>query len=578
MTVDHIKQIVQSNPLRIAMELYPNGKEKSGSWIIGDVNGTEGTSFTIPLSGQYAGSYKDWADPNEKGDLIGLWMKRKGIDFKTALIEIGSLYGVSDIKIASTPLPVAKKSNIKQLSPTRELEYLGFWYDYFKERGIPSEVVSKYKLEETENGSLCYPVYDDDGNIIYRKYQKRQRSDKGKKICAQDKGISGEQRLIGKQCCEGKEEIVITEGEEDMMVASMMGFDAVSMPQGANSLQWIDNDYDWLMSYSTIVLCFDMDEPGRKATTNALDRLGSDKCAIVELPEKDLNDTWMSGYQLIEIEQMIHGAKRIEPEKFKSASDYQEEILSLIDPDNKSHYGTPSPFESLRFNQRLGELTVWTGWSSHGKTMALSQWILNDLENDKRAIIASMEVSIPKSIILMARQRYGVVNQESIHKISEYLNGKVWFYDNTGVADKKEMLDTFLYARRRYDCRIGVIDSLSLCGVSEKDIDEQKDFVTTLRDFADFNEMHLHLVAHSGKNDTKDESKMPSKFDVRGGVAITDIAHNGVTVFRNKKAPEERKEGESDSIIKVWKQRETGEENMVKLKFDPMRNILKEMY
>jgi len=560
--------------------LFPNGKQEGNNWCVGDISGSPGKSFKIAIQGTNAGMYKDFANESDKGDLIKLWMEKCNTDFKGACKDIGSLLGVEwgndkgrPIKTVSNPTSVA----VKQQYKTKQLPYLEWWYDYFKERGISADTISKAKLEETECGKLCYPVYDEDGKkVLYRKYQARERNEKGKKKVFQDSGITGKQCLIGKQCLDPESKyIVITEGEEDWLTALGIGWNALTIPQGGPSNSWIENDYDFLMQFDDIYLCFDMDQVGQDATDDAIKRLGIDKCKIVELPEKDLNDCWMNGCDKDELERILLNAKVIIPEKLRDVGFYEDECVRLADP--LRYQGTESPFPKLEFKQREGELTIWTGWSSHGKTMVLSQWIINEIRNDKKAMIASMEVAVPKAINLMAKQITGQVNQQSIEKTVSFLHNKLWFYDNTGVADKNEMIEAFIYARKRYNVRVFVIDSLCLCGVSEKDIDEQKDFVQRLRDFVDIHQSHLHLVAHSGKNDTKDESKMPTKFDVRGGVAITDIAFNGITVFRNKKTPEERKEGESDSIIKCWKQRENGIENFVKCKYNSKHSILEEV-
>jgi len=120
-----------------------------------------------------------------------------------------------------------------------------------------------------------------------------------------------------------------------------------------------------------------------------------------------------------------------------------------------------------------------------------------------------------------------------------------------------DLLETFTYARRRYNVTQFVIDSLVCLGISIDDFDAQAKAIAQLAAWKKKHRVHVHLVAHSRKGE--DESKVPGKMDVRGSGSITDLVDNMLTVWRNKKREQAKEEGKHikgyDVIISCDKQR-----------------------
>jgi twinkle protein len=155
-----------------------------------------------------------------------------------------------------------------------------------------------------------------------------------------------------------------------------------------------------------------------------------------------------------------------------------------------------------------------------------------------------------------------------------------------GSANPKEVLEVFEYAAKKYGISHFVIDSLMRLDIPEDEDARLKELMNACSDFAMNYDVHLHLVAHSKKPDAKkpEESGWPSKHMVRGSVHVTNIAHNVVCVWRNKKKerfmheiadnqitkrPEDREVAAmSDSTFAVLAQRENGEEPIANLWFD----------
>ena len=67
--------------------------------------------------------------------------------------------------------------------------------------------------------------------------------------------------------------LVITEGEPDCMSVIEAGYtNAVSVPNGCNSMKWIEQCWDWLEQFQKIIVWGDGDEPGIKARNEICNR------------------------------------------------------------------------------------------------------------------------------------------------------------------------------------------------------------------------------------------------------------------------------------------------------------------
>jgi len=139
-----------------------------------------------------------------------------------------------------------------------------------------------------------------------------------------------------------------------------------------------------------------------------------------------------------------------------------------------------------------------------------------------------------------------------------------------GTAKTDRLLEVFLYAKQRYGVNVFVIDSLMKCGIAEDDYNAQKKFIEELCDFKNQYDCHIHIVVHPRKG--ADELRAPGKLDIKGSGAITDLADNCFTVWRNK-AKENRsnedEEDQPDCLLSCEKQRNGEWEGKIALWFDP---------
>jgi hypothetical protein len=78
----------------------PGGKVKGHEYIVGTLEGGNGRSTSINISPGKMGVGADFATGEKTGDLIDVYCKAKGVDFKTALPELEAWLGIPAIRDA----------------------------------------------------------------------------------------------------------------------------------------------------------------------------------------------------------------------------------------------------------------------------------------------------------------------------------------------------------------------------------------------------------------------------------------------------------------------------------------------
>lgn len=77
--------------------------------------------------------------------------------------------------------------------------------------------------------------------------------------------------------------LVIVEGLNDRLACVEAGYtNTVSIPGGANDLNWIDFNFNTLQKCKELILWFDDDEAGQKATKECVSRLGIYRTKVVQ--------------------------------------------------------------------------------------------------------------------------------------------------------------------------------------------------------------------------------------------------------------------------------------------------------
>jgi len=261
----------------------------------------------------------------------------------------------------------------------------------------------------------------------------------------------------------------------------------------------------------------------------------------------------------------------------RSACEFIETVTERFYPLNNEPIGNSFHWEKLSFRVYPGEVSIWSGYNGHGKSIFTSQVCLDMTNFGDKGLIASFEMSGMKILYRMVRQVLGKANpsQLEIRNALEWLGKKIFIYDKTGTGSKDTLLRVFKRAFEKEGVNHFFIDSLMKCGLDPEDYKGQKNFVDSFQNFAQEHKVHVNIIAHSRKGATEEEK--PGKFDIRGAGEISDLADNVFMIWRNKKKERlcqqwfdirslpsgqtiEKLEREYDCIIDCCKHREMGGE------------------
>lgn len=554
MELVELKRALATRAEEVCRHLLPDGKVDGRDWVIGDLSGSAGKSLKICLSGDRAGIWHDFAAGGGSNNLLELWAQARNIDFKDAL---------SEAKAWLKDRGVVDRHPIKQLEkktyskPDKKgITFLANKAEFYLkvDRHLPLEIVKEFKISMTDNEAdeeiaIVFPYLSEVGpqhESQMIKFVKLQRDERGKKQSWTSKNTP--KVLFGKHRRRSTDRsLLICEGEIDAMTWASLGLDKVcctSVPFGAKhesektgqdpNLEWIQNDWDFICSFESIYLSFDMDEEGRLAVASILKRLGREICYIVSLPRKDANEMLQNGEQ-DGLRKAFSDARTLDPEQLKNAGHFRQEVLDrMYTGDAEAKRGIPLPFGKYPFHLRWNEWTAVTGQNGSGKTVVLGFVLLHLWKLGHPCLVASMEVPSAQTIQFYVSQTTGqhLPPRPLGERALDWLAGGFWFYDHVGEAKWEHVIETWRYAYRRYGIRFFVADSWMKMGIAADDFELQGKVCNAISDFVRDCDVHAFIVAHPRKK--KDEIEVVNKMDVKGSGELTDQAHNVWVMWRNK--------------------------------------------
>ena len=570
MNANEIKDAMAKDAEGVCRYLFPNGNISGGEFYIGSLQGEAGKSMRIHLTGSKAGVWADFSSGEGGSNLLELWKQAKQISFAEALTEAKKFLGVHDEVRLS---PKKEPSRAKLVLPKDMPMQGGAAFDYMNKRGISEEVIREFDIRvDKEKREIVFPYLDESRNVMMAKYLKVERTD-GKKIMYTSKNTP--KVLFGKHLIpDDVSTLVITEGEFDAMSYRMAGMHAVSVPFGAKwessngsdpNMEWIQNDYEFLERFEYIGISMDMDDSGRRASNSISQRLGQNRCRVIELPHKDANEVLLNKSAEV-LRDICEGQIHTDPETLTGVLEHKGDVHDILYSDD--HKGLPLPWD-IPFHIRTNEVTVISGFNGSGKTMVMNYLCIWFASIGQRVCIASLEVPPKMNLAYLIRQATATEEPEE-HMFSKgmnWLNEKFWFYDHVGKANPKEVLDTFAYAYRKYGVTIFVIDSFMKLGFGVDEYNKHKAFMDDLTAFVNTYDVHVFLVAHAKKKES--EREQIGKFDVKGVSEMTDNAHNCLVCWRNKPKEEEMRE-------LIHAEDPEGAESIMQSKFDTKFSVVKQ--
>lgn len=444
--------------------------------------------------------------------------------------------------------------------------------DYLALRKISKETADKYLIGDDGKGNICFP-YMKNGERVAVKYRPARKIEKGEKKQWRETGTDTT-TLFGMQHVDASCHVLyITEGEIDCLSLAEVGVpNAVSVPNGAEDLNWIESNWDFLEQFKSIVLCGDSDAPGREMVREVIQRLGQHRCSVVTLPDdcKDANEV-LYKHGTDALMTSVSSAKEIPVAGLLRLADVESIDLSKTERFRTGIYD----LDRATGGCFMGQTSVFTGINGSGKSTLLGQLMLEAIEQDFSVCAFSGELPAPLFRYWIDLQAAGAecislrhdtffdenkpyVSKENAVKIRKWYEDKFFLYDNTTAITPENVFSVFEYSAQRYNCRIFLIDNLMLLvgGAGDDYYRRQSDFIKQCTAFAKRFNVHVFVVAHPRKTTGR-----LSKLDIAGSGDITNLADNVFSVYRLT-AEEKKAEGvEGDAVLDVFKSRFSGQQD-----------------
>lgn len=441
-------------------------------------------------------------------------------------------------------------------------------YSSVSSRGLSKDTCSTFGIG-TRDGSYYFPYTNEQGAIVA--YKKRGIEEKKFSI----EGSWKECTLFGQHLfSKGGKYVTITEGEFDAAAAyQAMGskYPVVSVRNGAQSaVNDIKENYEWLMSFDTVVICFDNDEPGRKAARECAEIIGvkakifkgcadfKDACDYTSQGKaKEFLDHWWK-------------AEQFTPDGIVEGSSLWEKVSS---PAVAASVQYPwSGLNNLTFGVRSGEMVTITAGSGLGKSQFVREILYHILLSvDDNIGLMFLEESVDKtakSLMSLALNKplhlpttEATDNELRIAFDATVGSGRVYLFDHFGSTTLDNIINRVRYMAAAMDCKYIVIDHVSIIVSSQDNGDERKaidEIMTRLRMLVQETGISLFVVSHLKRPERvgHEEGAATSLSQLRGSGAIGQLSDIVIGLERNGQAQELR--DRHTTKVRVLKNRFSG--------------------
>ena len=264
-------------------------------------------------------------------------------------------------------------------------------------RKIDRDVVDHFnvRMSVNEDGKpeAHYYPYTRAGTIVAYKERKLPKEFR---VHGSFKGIE----LFGQAQAVGGKTLVITEGELDALAVAQAYkwkysrfYPVVSIPSASATSVLLENK-QWLRQFETVVLMFDQDEAGQKATDTAAKIVGLGRAKVARLPNKDACDA-LAEHGPSSIMQAIWNAQAWNPAGILTGDSIWEKFVERENVESLPYPPCLDGLNSKLGGMRHGEITLFTSGTGSGKSTVIKEIILDILsKTDERVGLISLEESV----------------------------------------------------------------------------------------------------------------------------------------------------------------------------------------
>lgn len=443
-------------------------------------------------------------------------------------------------------------------------------------RGITLETVAKYDCGRAGD-CFYFPYYD-----------------KGKKVGAKVRPIvKDNMHVIGtnanllfgtRTAYVGKgsrSHLIITEGEFDALAANqMLDISAVSIPNGCDSaVKSVKANLKWIEQFSRVYICFDDDEPGQNAQSEVLTLLRPGVGYSVRMTHhKDACDYLASGDEDLFIE-AIQSATTELPRGIKPLAASIDDTMAWFEGDAAVGTSTGFPgLDRLTGGLRGGEVTSFVSGLGLGKSTMVRQLLFNysqlhnlpvfylPLEETENVTnIQLAELKLGRSI-LKDRNITAELLRSTITEVRQLIH----VFDNSYGFTRQILKDTLEYAVRQYDCKLLVVDNISVFATQAEDERRAIDgIMQELKSLAVRYNVHIIVVAHINRSSEDADDNQPTLARIRGSQGIGMFSDCVLAVSRER-------ESRVSEVRTLKQSRLWGEQGSFKVEWNPATRRVEE--
>lgn len=462
------------------------------------------------------------------------------------------------------------------------------------------DTVTRFKLGfDDEAHAATYPYYVK-GKLVSVKY-KKPLPNGDKKVWRwkpKDAGddVTTAHTLFNVDNLKGNETCIVTEGEDDCMILTQLGYkNVVSIPNGSSHVTgtWLDP----LESFNDIVVIFDRDKAGEQAAAKFIDAMGKLKCRAAWLPKgimvpagpwgkeefeaKDVTDFIRAGAEDL-LRAAIDGCKATKHDLVCHVGDFVEEFRE--DFFSRGRYrgrttGFPS-WDAIIGGRRLGELTIVSGGTGSGKSKLMENMIvknavlnepmlLGSFELTRNAILRRIAAQLSASLYHLRNQPQEMLLEEFEKACLQLSQLPIYLINVYGKMDVEQFVDCASYAKRRLKVDTVILDHLHfMLRSSSADTERHEIDQTMLRlaEAAKSLELSLFVVCHPSLRKQEINPKYHTN-DLRGSSFISQVADNIWFVWREREQGK-LQAGRGKALLYCEKSRdEAGQEGSLELDF-----------
>lgn len=428
-----------------------------------------------------------------------------------------------------------------------------------KARGLDPTVAAQYGWSSHASGAggeaLAIPFYRE-GKLVNTKYRtldasKRMWQTQGGTQCLWNEDCLRDEALVGKP-------LIITEGELDGITAVQCGWArTVSVPGGApdKPLPEDTTKYAFLDEVRKllavervpeIILAVDNDGPGALLMHDLALRLGKFRCKFLTYPKapggehrlKDLNDV-MQAYGPNGVRKTLERAQWLRVDGVYRMSELppvpDAPIYDIGIKKLQNHY-----------KARLGDLSIWTGIPSHGKSSAVNDICCHLVANHGLNVAFASFEQMPQRDHRRNLRTWKMGKPVQYASAGELREADEWIDRHFAFMVPSEdddvtlewALDRMEAAVVQHDCKIVVLDPWNEMDHSRNRDESLTEYtgraIKALRRFAKKMMVHLIIVAHPSKQqkDEKGEYRVPTLYDISDSAHWYNKADLGVIVHR----------------------------------------------